>query len=201
MEHEPEARNCWAPEIIYDDRTKEYVIFWATTIPGRFPESDGQSSKGPPDPGLNHRIYCVTSEDMEAFNPTKLFYNPGFNVIDSTIVKNGGTYVMFLKDETNLPFKPQKNIRMAQAAAAGGPYGPASAPITGDHWCEGPTSIKIGDVWFLYFDRYRENRYGALISRDMKGWEDITGKIHFPEGARHGTVFEADEATLARLPK
>ncbi len=36
MAHEPTVRNCWAPEIIYDAR-KNFRIFWASTIPGKFP--------------------------------------------------------------------------------------------------------------------------------------------------------------------
>jgi hypothetical protein len=201
MEHEPDARNSWAPELFYDKARKEYLIFWSTTIPGRFPETDGQSSKGPPDPGLNHRIYCTTSKDMETFSPTRLFYNNGFNVIDATIVQDGAKYIMFLKDETNLPFKPQKNIRMAFASSPEGPYGPPSGPITGDYWCEGPSAIKIDSTWFVYFDRYREGRYGAVISKDLTHWQDISDKVRFPAGARHGTVLRVREEILANLLK
>jgi hypothetical protein len=32
-------------------------------------------------------------------------------------------------------------------------------------------------------------------------WEDISDKIFFPEGVRHGTVFEADEKILDNLLK
>jgi hypothetical protein len=35
MEHEPEAQNCWAPEIFFDDERGRYLIYWSTTIPGR----------------------------------------------------------------------------------------------------------------------------------------------------------------------
>jgi beta-xylosidase len=34
MKHEPEALNCWAPEIIYNPSSKDYMIYWATTIRG-----------------------------------------------------------------------------------------------------------------------------------------------------------------------
>ncbi len=37
MTHEPTAANAWAPEILYDGETRQYVIYWSTTIPGRFP--------------------------------------------------------------------------------------------------------------------------------------------------------------------
>ncbi|MFP4621933.1 MAG: hypothetical protein ACLFM7_11530 [Bacteroidales bacterium] len=47
MKHEPKAKNCWAPELFYDKETKQFLIVWATTIPGRFPETDNQSNEGP----------------------------------------------------------------------------------------------------------------------------------------------------------
>ncbi len=199
MEHEPAARNCWAPEMVWDAENERYLIFWATTIPGRFPQTDGQNSKGQGDPGLNHRLYCVTSRDMKSFSPTRLFFDQGFNVIDAAIVRDGARYLMFLKDETNAPFVQQKNIRWTLAPNADGPYRPVSAPITGRFWCEGPSPIKIGEEWVVYFDRYRENRYGAVVSGDLKAWRDISDSLLFPAGARHGTVLRVSESTWARL--
>lgn len=193
MEHEPKARNCWAPEVFYDDTSKQFLIYWSTTIPGRFPETDKTG-----DNGRNHRIHYTTTRDFETFTPTKLFYDPGFNTIDATIVKDDGRYIMFIKDETRHP--PKKNIRIAVSTQAEGPYGPASEAITGKYWAEGPSAIKIGDTWFVYFDKYRKRQYGAVISKDLKNWEDISDKVHFPEGTRHGTVFQVPKAILPKLP-
>jgi len=192
MEHEPKARNCWAPELFYDEADKQYLIFWATTIPGRFPATETAG-----DDGLNHRMYCVATRDFETFSDTKLFYDPGFNVIDATIARHRNRYVMFLKDETRNP--PQKNIRKAFADRAEGPYGPASEPITGDYWAEGPTAIKIGDAWIVYFDKYTQHRYGAVRSTDLARWEDISNKVDFPAGFRHGTVFRAPAGVVEGL--
>ena len=194
MEHEPNAKNSWAPELFYDDVTERYVIFWATTIPGSFPKTDGQVGGK-----LNHRMYYTTTTDFKTFTQTRLFYDYGFNVIDATIVKDDNRYVMFLKDETNQPFRPQKNIRFAVSKNAEGPYGPPSPPITGNYWCEGPSAIKIRDTWFVYFDKYREHRYGAVISKDLKTWQDVSNKVNFPRGTRHGTVFEVSKVILSRL--
>ena len=36
MKHEDSARNCWAPEITYDKKKKQYMIYWATTIAGKY---------------------------------------------------------------------------------------------------------------------------------------------------------------------
>ena len=199
MEHEPDAKNCWAPEIYYDEPTEQYLIFWATTIPGRFPETDNQSSEGPPAPGNNHRMYYTTTKDFETFSDTQLFYERGFNVIDATLIENKGQYVMFLKDESNNPFPAQKNIRLAFSTAAEGPYSYPSEPITGKYWAEGPTVIKIGDTWHLYFDKYIEHQYGLLTSQNLVSWEDHSEELQHPEGMRHGTVFRAPRSVLEGL--
>ncbi|MBN1845689.1 MAG: glycoside hydrolase family 97 N-terminal domain-containing protein [Sedimentisphaerales bacterium] len=194
MEHEPGALNCWAPEWFYDEAEKQYLIFWATTIPGRFGETDNQDGGK-----YNHRMYCVTTKDFVTFSETRLFYDQGFNVIDATIVRDDGRCVMICKDETNLPFTPQKNLRLAFADRAAGPYGQAGGPITGDYWCEGPSAIRIADEWIVYFDKYRKHAYGAVASGDLEHWRDISQKVAFPRGARHGTVFTVLEAVLENL--
>jgi len=192
MDKEPTAKNCWAPEIIYDKKNKQLLIFWATTIPGRFPESEKSG-----DTGYNHRIYSVTTNDFKTFSDAKLFYDKGFNVIDATIVNTGKNYVMFIKDETKEP--PQKNIRVTTSGSLYGPYSAPSTPITGKYWAEGPTSIKIDDTWYVYFDKYTEKKFGAVKSKDLIHWEDISDKITFPDGVRHGTIFEVNEKVLDRL--
>jgi hypothetical protein len=193
MTKEPTARNVWAPETFYDAKTRQYLLFWATTIPGRFPETDQTG-----DNGLNHRLYLTTTKDFKTFTPTTLFYDQGFNVIDATIVRDGSRFIMFLKDETKQPVA-KKNLRYAVAGRAAGPYGAASEPITGNYWAEGPTAVKIGRRWIVYFDKYRDHRYGAVASSDLKQWEDISAQLQFPAGARHGTVLRVSQAVLTKL--
>jgi hypothetical protein len=194
MDKEPTAHNCWAPEIFYDKKDKQFLIFWATTIPGRFHDTEKAG-----DSGYNHRIYYVTTKDFKTLSETRLFYDKGFNVIDGTIINTGKNYVMLLKDETLTP--PQKNIRIATSNNLYGPYSAPSEPITGKYWAEGPTSLKIHDTCFVYFDRYTEKRMGAVISEDLKSWEDISDKIIFPEGVRHGSILEVNEKILEQLLK
>ncbi|MCB9250127.1 MAG: glycoside hydrolase family 43 protein [Ignavibacteriales bacterium] len=199
MEHEADAKNCWAPEIFYDDVKQQYLIFWATTIPGRFPETDYQDNKGIEGQGYNHRMYYVTTKDFNNFSETKIFYDHGFNVIDATLIKVGSEYLMFLKDETNLPFTPQKNIKIAKSKFAVGPYSKASAAITGDYWAEGPTLVNIKGSWHLYFDKYTLGKYGLLVSKDLVNWTDKSDSLNYPSGLRHGTVFKVPESILTNL--
>ena len=186
----PLAQNAWAPEIIYNDRKKNYMIYWATTIKGKFPATDTLGDN-------DHRIYYVTTKDFKKYSKTKLLYEPGFSVIDATIQKDKDKYVMFLKNETRAPV--EKNLRVAFAKKLTGPYSNPGSPITGNYWAEGPTAVKIGDEWVVYFDKYRDHQYGAVTSTDLIHWTDISDKIHFPKGVRHGTIFTISKEEFEKL--
>ena len=192
MEQEPEARNCWAPEIFYDAAENIYMIYWATTIPGHFTETDSTAESG-----YNHRMYYVTTSDFKTFSDTKLLYDGGFNIIDATIQKTDSNYIMFLKDETKYP-NVAKNIRTATSKTLTGNYSEASAPIS-RHWVEGPTVLHANNEWIIYYDCYRDHHYGAIKSNDLVNWTDITDSIQFPEGTRHGTIFKVKEDILENL--
>ena len=195
MAHEPTARNCWAPELFHDAARQQFLIFWSTTIPGRFPDTEKAG-----DNGYNHRIYSTTTKDFETFTPTKLFYDGGFNVIDGTLLQDGGKYHLIVKDETKNP-AAKKNLRIASADSPEGPWTNLSEPFT-ISWVEGPSALRIGQEYFIYFDHYaRPQYYGAVRSKDLKAWEDVSKQMHFPPGLRHGTVFRVPEEVLEGLIK
>ncbi len=194
MEDEPTAINCWAPEIVYDDQRDQYVIFWATTLPERFTETwfNGENHN-------NHRIYCTTTKDFKTFTPTELFFDPGFNCIDSTLLQRDGKVYMFFKDETHYP-APMKNLRLAVANDLMGPYHTLPGNITPpDSWVEGPTAIEIGDYVYLYFDAYAAHHYAAMRSKDLQEWEDLTDQLSMPEGIRHGSAFPVNREIVQKL--
>ena len=192
MEHEDSARNCWAPELFYDDEKNQYLIYWATTITGRFPETELSG-----DNGYNHRMYYTLTNDFEHFSDTRLFFDQGFNVIDATIQSAGEDFVMFVKDETKNPH-PEKNIRVTRSKTLIGGYEPVSVPITGD-WVEGPTAIETDMGWVLYYDMYTKHRMSAVQSSDLVHWTDISSKIDFPEGTRHGSVLKVSRKIFDQL--
>jgi len=192
MRKEDGARNTWAPEITYDSPTKTYMIYWATTIKNKFNETASTEENG-----YNHRIYYVTTKDFKTYSETRLLYDPGFNVIDATIVKDGKRFIMFLKDETRQPV--QKNIKIAYADQLTGPYSQAGNPITRNYWAEGPTTLKIGNKWLVYFDKYVDHKYGAIESADLKNWTDVSDQISLPKGLRHGTILTIKEKELKVL--
>ncbi len=191
MADEPLAQNAWAPEIIYDNSRKNYMIYWATTIKGKFPATDTLGDN-------DHRIYYVTTKDFTTFSKAKLFYEPGFNVIDATIQKVGRKkYVMFFKDETLKPV--HKNLHTATSTDLTKGWSDPSPSITENYWAEGPTAVKIGDEWIVYFDKYRDHKYGAIASKDLQHWREVSDKISLPQGIRHGTIFKITKEEFEKL--
>ncbi len=187
---EPAARNAWAPEMYYDRRNRSWLIFWATTIPGKFGATEHE---------MSHRIYAMTTRDFRQFSSPRLFFDPGHSVIDSTLLEHGGKYVMIYKDERQEPVK--KDLHLAFADKPEGPY-TASAEAFTKSWVEGPSAVRIGGDWFVYFDHYRKpQHYEAMQSKDLVHWEDIGGKISFPPDHRHGTVIRIPEPLARQLEK
>lgn len=189
---EPTARNAWAPEAAWDAERGEWIVFWSTTIPGRFPDTEGTG-----DGGYNHRLYAMTTRDWATFSPARLWFDPGYNVIDTTLVRDGKRWLMVFKDERKTPL--QKRLRLATADSPRGPWRNVTEPFT-PAWVEGPSVVKIGDEWWIYFDHYTKPRhYGALRTRDWSRFEDVTGQVSFPEDHRHGTVVRITEPEAKRL--
>ena len=110
----------WAPELFYDCDQDRTLIVWASCVPGAFADSLEEHLN-------NHRLYYTTTRDWQYFQPTRLFIDPGFSVIDGTLVDNRNTqptgtgnaiepnngittrYTAVIKDNT----RPNRNIRIA----------------------------------------------------------------------------------------
>jgi hypothetical protein len=191
MEHEPGVKNYWTPELFYDENEGVYLIYWATTMPGRFPAT---VSTG--DNGYNHRIFYTTTKDFVNFTTTKLLFDPGFNIIDAVIVKTDSLYAMFFKDETLYP--PHKYVYVARSIKLIKGWKTSGDRITFD-WVEGPTVSRVDNKWVVYYDEYTRHKMGAVISEDLIQWTDISDRVHFPEGARHVTVFRVNREMLTNI--
>lgn len=193
MEKYAGTKNTWAPELFYDKSDKTFYIFWASTVTGAFPDLPTSESEK----GLNHRQYYVTTKDFKTFGETKLFFEPGFSVIDGAMLEKDNTYYLFLKNENSAP--AEKNIRVTSNDKPFDFPVTVSEPITGDYWAEGPAPLQAGEYVYVYFDKYREKKYGAVRSKDMKSWEDVSDSISFPQGTRHGTAFTVSESVFENL--
>ncbi|MBL0268700.1 MAG: glycoside hydrolase family 43 protein [Chitinophagaceae bacterium] len=190
MKHEPTTVNVWAPELFYDDIRDQYMIIWASCIPGRFERGIEADSN-------NHRMYLTTTRDFVTFSDTKLFLDPGFSVIDAVILKKADKeYVMVLKDNT----RPERNLKVAFATDPMGPWTNISKPFS-DSFTEGPTVLKDDDQWLIYFDSYQKKIYEAVQTKDFKSFENITTNVQVPAGHKHGTILPVKRKWVNQLIK
>jgi hypothetical protein len=190
MDFDTSTVNVWAPEVFYDDQSKDYIIVWASTIPFKF-------EKGLEDEMNNHRLYYTTTKDFKTFSETKLYFDPKFSVIDAMIVKRANDdYVLVHKDNT----RPNRNIRVAFAKSPLGPWENVSEPFT-PMYTEGPTVAKVGDDYLIYFDSYRDKKYGAVKTRDFKTFTDASSEISLPEGHKHGTIIKVKRKVIDKILK
>jgi hypothetical protein len=54
----------------------------------------------------------------------------------------------------------------------------------------------------ICFDHYAQPQYyGAVKSRDLQHWQEISDRLTFPAGARHGTVLRVRETVVKTIER
>jgi len=197
LANEPAALNAWAPALYYEADHKRWLIFWSSTIPGRFPGDDSGANN------LNHRIFYTTTPDFQTLAPAKVFFDPGYSVIDATLVHTGSNYHLIFKDERQTPLK--KVLQIASGPTMEGPWSNITPPIS-EPWSEGAAIIPVAATtdspagYLAYYDHYRDpQHYGALFSTDLKTWTDATSRITFPAKLRHGSFLRITQAEYNQI--
>jgi hypothetical protein len=188
------AKNTWAPEIFYDAAMAQYLVIWATTREGDFPETATQG-----DGGYNHRMYASVTKDFVNWSPKFLFFNGGFNVIDAFLFKKDDRYGLIVKDETLKPTAAKDLHVVWSTGNALGPWDQVQSPFTDRKiaWAEGPAALQVEKRWLIYFDQYEKGRYAAVETADFKTFQEVA--VELPKGARHGTMVKVDPATAKLL--
>lgn len=185
------VEHFWAPETFYDAETQQYLLSWASPL----------DTTPNPDP---HSIYYLLTKDFVSFSqPAVLYARADRDLIDATIVNQGGSYFMFMKDEG----VGQKNLRVVSSPSLFGdgawPSEP-SAPLTGADPAEGPAVLIQDGQLLLLFDRYASGGMGALRSRDLlaltdaASWQDVSSSV-FAAPVRHGSVVDLPHEVFRAL--
>lgn len=191
----PGVQNCWAPEAFWDSDAQQWRVIWSSSTMAPNTPSDG-----------NHRIWGCATRDWRAWTPPALFFDPGYSVIDATVVALApGRYLMAFKDERghNPPRHEapgqRKAIGFAFAPGASGPWTEVSDLVT-PPLTEGPALFRRGGQWVMLFDHFMEERFGALASADGLHWEPLMPGIEFLPGLRHASVLSVSDAIGRGLP-
>ncbi len=162
----PTCYVCWAPEIFWDDVAGQWEILWSTC----------QGSSGDKHTYYVHVNGPIGSMDSSAatgYSAPTLMFNPGFTVIDADIIKVATSkYCMVFKDErVSSGSLVAKNIHYVLSSQPTGPWkgpnidGIMSMALT-TTGCEGPSIVKQGGAYHLFFDPYAASpAYRLVISK------------------------------------
>ncbi|GGN07598.1 beta-xylosidase [Lentzea pudingi] len=200
----PTAGNTWAPEAFWDAKRGHYVVYWASKL---YAEND----PGHAGNSYNRMMYATT-RDFVTFSPAKVWIDPGYSVIDSTVIEHGGTYYRYTKDErNNSSSSPCSKYITAEKSTdlldldydfVSECIGKATPTSPGLSAGEGPTGFKSNteDRWYLFIDEYGGRGYVPFETTDLASgkWTMSTG-ARLPASPRHGTVLPVTQAELSRL--
>ncbi|HUQ61961.1 family 43 glycosylhydrolase [Lentzea sp.] len=200
----PTAGNTWAPEAFWDAQRGNYVVYWASKL---YAEND----PGHTGSSYNRMMYATT-RDFVTFSPAKVWIDPGYSVIDSTVIEHNGTYYRYTKDERNNSSSSpcSKYITAEKSTDLLDPgydfvaecIGKATSTSPGLSAGEGPTGFKSNteNRWYLFIDEYGGRGYVPFETTDLASgkWTMSTG-ARLPASPRHGTVLPVTQAELTRL--
>jgi len=198
------AGNTWAPEAYYDESIGAYVVFWASKL---YAEDD----PGHTGSSYNRMMYATT-RDFVTFSEAKVWVDPGYSVIDSTVTEHDGAFYRFTKDErNNTSSTPCSKFILAEKATElrSTDYefitdciGKANSLGGGINQGEGPTIFKSNteEKWYLFIDEFGGRGYVPFesTSLDAAEWTMSTG-YEMPSRPRHGTVLPVTQAEYDRL--
>ena len=180
-----DAGCTWAPEAVYDEDTGDYLVFWASTT-----QSDAFAKQ---------RIWAARTKDFRTFGAPFIYVEKTRDVIDADIVREGGKYYRFSKDETFKaitmessdkllgPWREMTEFSLAKLKGYEGPEGVILEPAADGH----PA------VWGLWLDHYSKgDGYKLFVTHDLSGGQftPVTD-FSFPFRFRHGfpLAITADE--------
>ncbi len=195
------AGNVWAPEATYDAAQGKYVVYWASKI---------YAANDPNHTGNTHnRMLYATTSDFKTFSAAKTWKDPGYSVIDSTVIKNGSTYYRYSKDErNNTSSAPCSKFIMADKSSTilNTSYSFLSECIGKGSITrgEGPLVFKsnIANKWYMFIDEYGGRGYVPFETTDLNsGKWTMSGSYSLPGRPRHGTVLPVTQAEYDRLKK
>ena len=180
-----EGAGCaWAPEAVYCEERGEWLVFFASCVDGK------------------QRIYAAFTKDFRTFGETFLYIDNEKDIIDTSIVRDGGYYYRFSKDEVGKTITVQRakellshDFETLHCAAL--------ADFAG---LEGPEIFRLGDTgkWCLIVDRFMGNHgYLPLVANDLAAANfRVLDESEFDFGKRkkrHGGVIRISDAEYKRV--
>lgn len=185
---------CWAPDIIQDRKTGEYIIHWSS--PNR-------------DRDMKMSIYYVRTRDFETFTePAVLYEKEDSGVIDSCMAEEAGIYYLWVKSNQN-----PCSVIMLKSDCITGPFErmtefdrEMSGLAGGSGAYEAPTACRLEDgSYCLMLDFFgvpgKGQGYVPFLAKDISSgvFRRSDQEFHYPYGFKHGTILAITEEEYRRI--
>ncbi|WP_309082156.1 LamG-like jellyroll fold domain-containing protein [Zhihengliuella sp.] len=198
------AGNTWAPEAFYDEELGAYVVFWASKL---YADDDPEHT------GSQHnRMMYATTTDFVTFSEPEVWIDPGYSVIDSTVLREDGVYYRFTKDERSntgtspcgkfITAEKSAELRAADYEFIADCIGKATADSAGIGQGEGPLVFKDNHAerWYMFIDEFGGRGYVPFVTEDLdSGQWRVAEDYTMPSRPRHGTVLPVTQEEYHRL--
>lgn len=185
----PDAGCTWAPEAVYDEQAGDYLVFWA--------------SANKSDDFKKFRIWAARTKDFKTFSDPFIYIERPYAVIDTSIVRENGTYYRFSKNEkdTLIFLETSKTltgewtlVENFSLAKTKGYEGPECYPLTVA--ADGKPA-----QWCLVMDHFTKGEgYKPFVTDDLASGEfKPAPDFKFPYRLRHGAVMPLTKEEMAKL--
>jgi len=185
----PDDAGCtWAPEAIYDQETKDYLVYWASTT-GR-------------DNFAKQRIWSAHTTDFKEFSKPEIYIEKSSTVYDADIIRAGKKYYRFIKDARN------NAITMEVAAKLSGPWSDVPGfNLTDTQHYEGPAAFQLAlpgaesesGTWCLMLDHPGKG-YDPFITTNLASGKFTASRdMKFPFIFRHGSILPISAEEYQRV--
>jgi hypothetical protein len=197
--------HAWAPEAFYDPDREQYGILWAGN-----------------DANNVNRIYVSYTKDFQTLvNPDPIvFFDPGYSVIDATLVRTDTHNYLFFKDETENNGGPStgsgKDIQIARSPStaltpraftrSSPDYVTRGSDQSTQVRSEGPFVVKQqqSNTWYMCADLFDLGSFGCWSTTDLDAspgsWKRLgSADFAMPPNAQHGNTVRVTQAELDAL--
>lgn len=185
-----EGAGCvWAPESIYDESKKAFLVFWASNM-----RVGAENS-------YKHIIYASYTKDFVTFSEPFVYIERESDIIDTTIVKENDTYYRFSKNEVTKCIEMEKGKSLDSAS-----FKTVTNTLLDDlTGLEGPQCYHLeGEKWVLIVDEFLKGTgYKPILIESL----ETATMSKIPESLydmgisrkRHGSVIKISDVDYQNL--
>lgn len=141
-------KQAWAPEGFYDRRLDSYIIYWSSIEDGA--------------------MYYNTTRDFRTVSLPAVFFETGYPIIDGTLAKDNGSWILIWKDERQ-PARKYAWIYRSVGSDWNALSETETKPVISWHPLEGPLVVRdFGTgLYYIVADDYTRGHFRLFESEDL----------------------------------